>query len=188
MEICYQVNRAEFLEWVDILVREKRTIPWSLIIRCAIVPLLVVFLFVTTGLTTPLELVCVGLFSALWTAFIIWQKSLATRRVVDAAFDPSDKVKMLIDRSRLLFEYDSSDVLIKWSNVRDIVDSGNIFVIRLDKDAGYIVPKRAFSGQDHAKHFIETARAYWNAARDGTEPVLPEPLAMWPPPPQSSST
>ena len=188
MEICYQANRTDFLDIEDVIKRENPRFPWRLILEYAWAPLIIGFKYYAITFVLPMNGSTALFLIALSTVFVYWQHKSIVRNRADKWAAPPSKRTVMLNRDHLRYEEPSGEMLIKWKNIYDIIESKNICVIRLNKVSGVVVPKRAFSGPDHMQQFIETARAYWNAARDGTEPVLPEPLDMWPPPPQSSST
>ena len=184
--IFYEVNRTDYLESSNTIASEIFRTRRTLMFTYASVPLLIWFGYSQAKSVAPIGFAFALMLTALWVAFVHWQSESYPRRIAHIWIGPSAKRALILNRDRLTYQYPSHEFMIDWIKVTGINERKNIFIITLDKLLPIVVPKRAFSGQDHTQHFIETARAYWNAARDGIEPILPEPLAMWPPPPQSS--
>ena len=69
---------------------------------------------------------------------------------------------------------------VRWEHISEITESADLLVFMLSPQAAYLIPKRAFRDTEHAREFLETARAYQNGMlRD-----IPETQPAWPPQPR----
>ena len=130
--------------------------------------------------------IAVSILSVMWIVFVREAHKSTVLQNAQKRPGATGQIRLLLNSDGVREWSSYSEMFVPWIHIQYITESDSAIQIFVQPLHAFILPKRAFSGQDHAQHFIETARAYWNAARDGTEPILPEPLAMWPPPPRSS--
>lgn len=78
----------------------------------------------------------------------------------------------------------TSETKMLWRGISDIAQDANYLYLLLNKQRGYLVPKRAFLDSAQAQTFFETAVACWKSAQSGEPaPNLTDNNA-WPPPPR----
>ena len=75
------------------------------------------------------------------------------------------------------------DAKVAWTTLHSLEEDQSHFYFFTSKISALIIPKRAFSGPHEAEAFLNTARLYWNAAKNGT-PLAAEDTAVWPPAPR----
>ena len=71
-----------------------------------------------------------------------------------------------------------------WSTVLSIDQNQDYIFLFLAKAVAHIVPKRAFSGPQEAELFLNTARDYWEAAKQNQRYLSQEVEGAWPPAPR----
>lgn len=73
---------------------------------------------------------------------------------------------------------------LPWSAISEVRHkNGDTFFWQKGKD-GNFVPRSAFCSPQEAQAFFETARGFWEAAKNGPPVSLPQDEAAWPPPPR----
>ncbi len=58
----------------------------------------------------------------------------------------------------------STEVIVKWAAVTEIAETDRHFFVMIDKERGYIVPKRALGTDQDAFHFTQQVRGCWKAS------------------------
>ena len=76
-----------------------------------------------------------------------------------------------------------NDSKMAWMTIQTIEEDPAYFFLFLSKRVAFIIPKRAFSSLAEADSFLNNARRYWEAAKNGVSTPVEE-VEVWPPPPR----
>jgi len=83
----------------------------------------------------------------------------------------------------LRYKGDAWDKVSEWKTITEVAATSNLIVFVKGAKFGPYVPTDAFANAEERNAFIQTARAYRDAASGLTTSVPPPPPAVWPPAP-----
>lgn len=118
--------------------------------------------------------------------FVFWKVFLRFALARQAKNTPGlgNVQTLYIGPERFIQTTATSETKILWQGVSDITQDANYLYLLLNKQRGYLIPKRAFLDTAQAQAFYETAVACWKSAQSGEPaPNLTDNNA-WPPPPR----
>ncbi|BDI33634.1 hypothetical protein CCAX7_56850 [Capsulimonas corticalis] len=182
MEQSYQLDQKDYLQFNHFIITSDRRFLAQRILRVLLFPLVIAFELYQYGVPMPLYLALVAAGLAAWLVLM----QIGIRRAVIAAV----KVRVgsiglfttSIDTAGIHVEGPVTDTRVRWSKIISITESPQHLLFLLGPAFGFMIPKASFRDPEHARQFLETARAY----QAGTLP-LDAPVSTsgaWPPPPQ----
>ena len=184
MEITYQLEREDYLQYNRFVINRVPPLKRQAILRFLTVPVIfaVEFLF----LHLPLLFYGLIVFSAtvLWIAFLLWSQRRAVIALTLARPGAIGLHTLSLQPDGLREQTSVLEARVKWQNITEVAQSPQMIALFLGPRYGFLVPKRAFPTPEQAQVFLETAQAYRQSALDGTAPDLPFLPESWPPAPQ----
>ena len=189
MEQTYTLELKDYLQFQAFLIKRTPQHSRRKIVLTATVPLIVAagiavlaLEFSVRNAPFPIASASIGwaVISLLWTLYIQWAYRKAMASQVKMSVGSVGLFTVAISPEMLRVDSPISETRIRWEKISEVTESASHLMFLFGPVVGYIIPKNAFRDADHAREFLETARAYKNGMLLDT----PETNTAWPPPPR----
>ncbi len=182
MEVNYQLTSDDFYNYQRYWWRRKSKIrPWMLglmILAAVVLPSLQLIrqqplqflIWVVPSVALTLLLL-----SLLYKPSMRWQA-----KMVPGLLGPH---ALRVELTSLIEKTAVAEAKVNWTQIESIEDGSEATYFFVNNRYGFVLPWRAFSGPAETQAFLNQARDYWNAAKNGV-PLPFDKADIWPPPPR----
>lgn len=185
MEITYTLEQDDYARFSQFLIRRTPALKRQMLLRYLVLPVIIAFELTFLHLGAVPYMALLLLATGLWALYLRWMQKRAIGRVAALRPGAVGLHTMRLDAAGLRNQDPYMTVSVEWGRVIEVLQNAELVFLLLSANYGFMVPLRAFSSLEQAQAFVETARAYRKAARDGTAPVLPQASNNWPPAPRT---
>ena len=184
MEVTYTLTVADVVHFQKYLLR--RSSPRNALRTWAVAFFLLLISGFLLMISTDKVSTLISSVVPLALIFVFWKVFLRFALARQAKNTPAlgDVQVLRITPQHFVQTTPTSETKMLWQGIFDVAQDANYLYLLLNKQRGYLVPKRAFLDAVQAQTFYETAAACWKSAKAGSlAPNLVDNSA-WPPPPQ----
>lgn len=174
MEITYPLERLDYWRFTQAAIRRVSALRRQVITRYLFLPIIFAVEFSFLHVGPALYVTFLILATVLWACFVAWTQKRVAMRAPDQVPGALGLHTMRLEAGGFRVQSLYIESSVNWEKLLDVAESADLFLFLISPHYGFIVPRRVFGTSDQAQAFLQTARAYWQAARDGTTPILPQ--------------
>jgi hypothetical protein len=184
LETTFPLTTDDYWQFTQFVTRRTPALRRAALLRMVILPLVLAVEFSVLHLTWLWFILLLVVLTAAWVSYLRWAMKKAAARTVQMRTGAVGMHTVRIGADGFRQQSTVMESFVRWEKIIEIAQSPHHIAFFMGPAFAFIVPLSAFPDAAQRGVFLETARAYWRSARDGSNPVLPAQSAAWPPPPQ----